>query len=397
MGKELPAENANLENEDVEVEVETEAINDEVSIDEAVEPESAEESVKKAIEEIKRKETDGDTGEEKEAAPEKPISEPVSKLEPKGKKQKEKAPEQTFDDDEPLPVELSPKEKALFKKIPDKEVKAGVIRALKHYQGTMTRHAQEFEAGKKEISSILETVKPYVDQFTERNLTVAQGLGQLLVANKRLIDVDNPKGQIQEAARIIQGCRIDPDSLYAALTGKSYEGTASSGANIDIENHPYVKKLEQKISSLTEMVAPVHTERQKATDEAFQDTYKQLEGVQLETDDSGDWLRPELATDQSFLECWKPLVSRLVRTEKLSWRDAGVKAYSQLKGESFNKSSTTKFPAKNNQNKAVSAAVSVRGRSAPLTNSKIDEEEIPSDETPVQSVMRAIQGITMRG
>lgn len=392
MGKELQTEVTDV----------VEANNTEIDagdIDEAIEPESAEESVKIAIQEITGAKSQGDEGEEKKEAVQKVEPESVPRVgRPKKEKQTVQAatePETQDEDPDLAPHEgLSPKEKALFKKISDAEVKRGVTRILKHYQGAMTRSTQEAHAIKNEASAILETVKPYVDQFTERNLSISQGLGQLLVANKRLINLDDPDGQLKEAARIIQGCQIDPDALYSVLKGQK---PAAATASADIENHPYVKKLEAEINSLQERIEPVYNNHQAVAQNATESIFRELEGVQLETTEDGDYVRPELAQDAEFLECWKPLVSRFVKTDKLSWADAGKKAYAVLKGESFSKSVTAKLPAKNNQNRSVSAAVSVRGRTAPITNTRIDDDEIPSGETPLQSVMRAVQGLNSRG
>ena len=79
--------------------------------------------------------------------------------------------------------------------------------------------------------------------------------------------------------------------------------------------------------------------------------------------------------------------------------DAGLNAYRILKGlapQDSNQLNQPRIPAANNSNnRAVSAAVSVRGRNAPhiAQIALDDDEEVPANETPAQSVQRAMAQI----
>lgn len=389
------AEEPVLETE-TEVETEVETPETEEKADENKEPESIEESIEAAIKEIREQEGAGEEGEEEKEAKPGLVSESVPEVkepEPQPKKvgRPKKEGEQIDEEDIRPPEFLEPKHKALLTKLPDKELKKGLVNLVKHYEATKTRVTQAVAAERKEIASIIDAVKPYVDQFTERNLTPSQGIGQLLVANKKLINTKDPETQVDEVVRIIQGCQIDPDAVYAKLTGAE---TTKGTKKIDLSNDPIIKELREENKRLREIIEPVHNERKQSEDVVYKTTKEKLESVQLETDQDGNYIRPELAEDAEFLEIWKPLVSRFVKKEGLDWDEAGKRAYQTLKGQAISKPNHAKIPTQNNLNRrSVSAATSVRGRTAPITNGVDTDDDVPAGETIEQSVMRAVQSL----
>lgn len=392
----------------VEAEVEeVEAIIEEEP-NEKDEPESVEQSTRKALEELKaeKRESSGSEGEVEKESKEVFNDKPVQELEKSSAKEaKPKTPkkEVEFEEDDEPPSRLRPNEQEWFKQIPQKGLKKAINRTLKELQALGTKNAQEVAREREEIRSLKETINPYVDVFTERNLTAPQAIGQLLLAQKRLTDPET-----RDETYVNIGVDVQPSEKAWKILGQklgyaNFSEGEQGGDIPDISSHPYVKKLEERINSLTEKVEPEYNSRVEASQREYEtakNTYlEQLVGVQQEIDAQGNYVRPELMRDNNFLENWKLWVSTLVKTKNLSYGDAGKEAYSLLKGKSSTNGSQPKLPGSGNQlnKRAVTAAVSIRGKSAPLTNGYREiPVEVPAFETPEQSTRAALAELRSR-
>lgn len=389
MGKQIQSQEPVLE--------ETEEL--EGTTDEPKESESAEESVRAALAEIEAEQSTGGEGQEKEDPDSGSDSESVPKIVPENiaakpkeiKKGKEKELEEDFDPDAHPPERFKPHEKAWFNKIPQKGLKQAIHRSIKELEGAMTRATQAAAEKEKEAGSLIEAIKPYTDQFTERNISAAQGIAALCLAQKKLTDTSNPK--LQRETWLAIGRDIGMDVSQFEGNGGSQHGDMP-----DISTHPVIKQLIDENKRLQSLVEPVHNQLKETADrnyqQQFQTVLQELEAVQHETDAAGNYKFPELH-DAAFLESWKPLVSAIVRNEKRSYGEAARLAYQRITGKSSGLSNQAKIPAGNNSNnRAVSAAVSVRGKSAPRFSQTVEEDEaILPNETPEQSIRAALRQI----
>lgn len=364
--------------------------------------ESHEESVREALKELSQQESDGSSGEgESEELEPQPAEKGLGQAKSsKGQASENSTVEFEEIDPELLPPErLKAHEKTWFEKIPQKGLKKAIHRTIKELEGTTTRANQEAARVTKEASSVLEAVKPYHDQFTERGMTTAQGIAALCLAQKRLTDPST-----KDDVYVSLGVDIKPTKqAWLRLGNKLGYSSGSSDADRaeapEISNHPDIVALKNENRRLREMVEPEYNARKQATERSFQEQYSstlsELESVQNEIDVNGNYKYPELLTSASFLESWKPLVSALVRNERLSYRDAAVEAYRRMKGFSSSQRNQAKLPASNN-NKAISAAVSVRGRSSSTGYMPRESPDVSPGETPEQSARAALAEL-MRG
>lgn len=381
MGQKIQGESTVLEEETPE----TNEIEQEVETNEPDKEESPEQSTLKALEELRGNKGDGGEGEQTEEAS------PIEQNQHKPIKDKQaREIEPDLDPDVYAPERLKAHEKELFRKIPQKWVKKFINRTVKELEATTTRQNQEYSAATREASGIINAIKPFVDQFIEREIPVEVGLAELCLTQKRLTNFDDPA--LQKRTWLDIGRSIGMD--VSAFEGG---GGVQNGTIPDISAHPVVKELKDKINLLQEKYEPVYSEREQARTQAFEQAYSttlaELEGVQNEMDAAGNYKFPELH-EASFLDSWKPLVSALVRNEKLSYANAARKAYSLMTGKSSSSPNQTRLPAANNQNtRAISAAVSVRGRTAPQTSLRTNGHEIPSNETPEQSTWAALEDL----
>lgn len=329
--------------------------------------ESARETVARILKEAKDKGSKNEDGTKSEAA------------DPVEKKPENKIKADKFDPDLTPPARLKAHEKEIFNTLP-KGLKKAWSRSVRELESTTTKANQEIAEKGRFYASIEEAISPYRDSWRERNLSDAQAIGALALAHKKL---SNP--ETKEQAYIALGHDIGLGHLVAKKAG---EPTSQSE---DIASHPYVKSLEEKINQLQSRVEPVITniegQRQAEFSKTVEQEVSEMETLRNETNQSGKYLYPELHDDE-FLERTKPLVSVYARVlPHLSAAERLKKAWSELTGNPISGSSgvtnQTRLPASNNQpNRAISAAVSVRGKSNPakeVNQPLYKDEEIPDD------------------
>jgi hypothetical protein len=288
------------------------------------------------------------------------------------------------------PESFKPHEKEAFNKAPP-ELKRALHRTEKARQAHFTKTQQNYQSAIKQAGGIIEAVRPYVDDWNTRGISPVQAIAALAAANKRLQDPNTRRSAMIE---LLADLEIDPSEL-------TQDSNASNASNSTIQSHPYVKNLEAKINDLQTKFEPLYNQIQseaelrikRASDLALQE----LESVMYEKDAQGNWAYPKLH-DPVFLEQWKPLVPALARTTE-NYADAARKAYGILT-DSGGQNGQTKLPPANNVNtRAMSAAVSVRGKSAPVTAARPQKEsdfEVPLNESAEDSARIALEEL-MRG
>lgn len=405
MGPKLQNQGIN-EEEIVEGEELIEPQDGEVESDEPQEVESAEESAREALRELQEqaKAAGGEGEEEPEAEPgqghdSEPVQEPVLAKENKSTKGKKiiEAEELEPEPGTEPPLRFKAHEKEWFAKIQHKGLKRSINRSFSEMESLMTRTTQEAAKREKEAGSIIEAVRPYVDQFTAINVPVAQGIAQLCLVQKKLTDTSNPKQQRETLLAIARDIGVDLNA-----------SEESQGGEIpDISNHPVVRQLIEQNNRLQEMVEPIYNQNKQTSEARISEEsakiLSELEGVQHEADAYGNYKRRELVEDADFLERWKAQTKALNGTAfGKTWADAGKNAYRILKGQAPMESSQlnqSRIPAANNNNKhrVASNVISVRGRSAPLSSTTREMVDVPSNETPLQSAMAALADLQGRG
>ena len=134
-------------------------------------------------------------------------------------------------------------------------------------------------------------------------------------------------------------------------------------------------------------------EEAQVSSQAHQIT-SEMQGVMEEKDQFGRYRYPEMH-EQGFFEQAKPLVSALIGTiPGLSYGEALKRAYSSMTGKPIgnsNQPNQARFPSNNQQNRAVTAAVSVRGKSSPTFAPMTSDLNVPKNETPAESARIALE------
>lgn len=274
------------------------------------------------------------------------------------------------------PARLSLREKEVFNRLP-KQLKPAVARLFKDFQAQRTREQQEHSKLTEETRDIVNSIRPVWEEAANRNMTQAQFISGLAAAHKRLshddpnvrtkkwleigADIELPKAVLQQVQKLLQGGT--GNSAAASGNSDNSEILALRG-----ELHELKSKLsKQEQDSLQASVAPVVAEGN---------------AVRNEVDSSGRYLYPELHDPETFNRRVKPLVSAYAEIfPDLTYGELLKKACREIRGDpkgpgNFGGLNQTRLPNGNN-NRAQAAAVSVRGRSAPSTNSSSIPENIP--------------------
>ena len=321
-----------------------------------VKNESARDTVKRALEEERKKLGDGNEGAKEEAR------EPLAAKPIKAKQVKAKKGE--FDPEMFPPERLKAAEKELFNELP-LPLKKAFHRTIKELEGVTTRDATEYKRTTTEARGVLEVVQPFAREWAEMGFSVPAAIAKLAASQSRLID---PKTSKAEYIRIGKDLNID----FAELAGG--EPTSESGQIPDIENHPKLILLQNKLDGL---LSEREQERSRQVSTQAQSIVSELETVRDEKDQYGRYRYPKMH-EPEFLERVKPLVAALRRTAPdLSWADAMKRAYVSLEGDSAQLNPPRLPTAEATNQRALSAAVSVRGRTAPATSGIMPLDKVP--------------------
>lgn len=323
-------------------------------VEEVTAPETARESVQKALQELSADTEVSEKSEIVEHEDESPSKTPEIKPEEK--------------DDVPSPEDFAParfnqEEKARFEKLP-KEAKATIHRMVRDHEAAFTRKNQEISQREKELAGITESIMPHVANWQQAGFTPSQVINQLVGTHQKLT---NTETKIPTLKWLLQNCGVTPEQLL--------EQEASSNNGLpDISQHPQVRALQEQLLGLQNQLQPVQSAYQQQAERVIQETgasiAQEVEKLRNERDSSGKLKWPKLH-DPNFLDSVKPLVSEKIRTGLAqSYPEAFMKAYVDMDGIpqwSSNPVGATGLQQNQFKQKAQQAAVSVRGRSAPAT------------------------------
>ncbi len=344
-------EASELDNEIENEELDDEEIDDSDENEETEPAETPRETVERVLKEA-QKESDGETdqpskGADKPERPVKPGKETAAQAKPAPQVEAPILP----------PTRLKAEAKQLFTKLP-KDLQAEWARIAKQEEAEFTRSQQEVAAARNDAKHIVEAVRPYLLAHPELQAAgyTESGIVSALIASHQKLT--NPKTALETWMGL--GAEIGIEQADLEAIRAAYQGNAPQRAP-SIHQDPQFLSLQNEVNALKsakvqETIAPIVSE---------------MEATRQKIDpQTGQYLYPELH-DNQFLEQAKPLVSALVRTvPNLSYSEALVRAHASLTGRSFNGNSNqpfqTKLPAKQiTPPRATSAAVSVRGKSAP--------------------------------
>lgn len=301
-------------------------------------------------------------------------------------------PEESDPSDFEPPARLSPNEKAIFNKLP-KAFRPAVARMFKEHQRNETKRATDYanatraaQAKEQEAGHIIQAIRPYYTSnpdFAANGITESQVVAALVGAHQKLTD---PKRAKQALIDLAADCGYRVQLLNT--DGTVPDGDAGSNAS-DIRHNPEFRALQSKLDALT---SSVEGERTRAAASPIEAEFRSIAD---QKDSAGNFLHPEMQVD-NFWHQARPRISALVKSG-YSYGDALCLAYTAMTGKEARKplqqQTQARPPASNPQNnRAVQAAVSVRGRAAPGSGSRVVESvDVGDDETPEQSAMIALQ------
>jgi len=288
------------------------------------------------------------------------------------------------------PASLTAAEKKAFLNMPE-GLKRGTHRLIREQQAQFTRKQQELGESLKRSEGVMTTARSYI---TQNNLVDDQGrlysedrlVAELISAHHNI--ATDPDRYI---AQMIQSTGANPENIGSYLRGEAPSG-------VDISADPKFRAVQSELERVTQLLA---SQEKAQVDSRVAPMASELEAVMREVDPaSGEYRYPELH-DEVFLESTKPIVKMLRRKDpSMSFGEAVKRAHASLTGQGYSPiNSTTTAPARsNNLERARSAAVSVRGRIAPVGSGVSDVNDLPMSEIPqsasetARMIYRRLQG-----
>jgi len=270
------------------------------------------------------------------------------------------------------PARLEAAEKEAFKTYPP-EMQKAIHRTIQQMERKFTETQTEYQRGIQETASIREALMPVAQDWGARGITASQGIAMLCSAQARLT---NPETSTETFIKIGKDLGIDFDDLADIVRGEKVIGDRGN----DISQHPQFQALQAELNDVRSYQQQL---QQRDLEGAVAPIVSEMEAVRQEVDASGAYRYPELH-DEAFLDSVKPLVFELVKAVPgLGDGEALLRAYHTVKGTTgnFNPPSSTRLPAQQQtiQQRAASAAVTVRGRTAPITGSGGMVGDIPPE------------------
>jgi hypothetical protein len=268
----------------------------------------------------------------------------------KGKNQLQTSPE----GDTPPPVRLNAEQKELFNALPPK-LKVGVARMFLDHEQKFTRGQQDLARALEEHRSIGDVAQQFAAEWGEMGFSVPQAIAQLAATQRKLT---NPNTSLDTFIKLGADLGFDVSHLK--------DDSAPGQGSGDISTHPQFKALQEKLGGLQ---STIDNWQGQQTEAVVTQIVEDMSTVRDEKDQFGRYRYPRMH-EEGYLEALKPLVSVIARTiPGISYGEALRRAYITTEGGNSSDAASgqpAKFPDTNQR--AVQAAVSVRGRSAPGAN-----------------------------
>lgn len=330
-------------------------------IDDGPKEETARQTVERVLKAAEKEAEEAETDEDKTAVEK-------SQVAPKKPEKAKKAPRPEPAAEIRAPNRFKVEHKEVFNKLPP-ELKRALSDMVRDHEGSYTRAMQTAAAKEKEAAHVIEAVRPYLlahPELQDAGYTESRIVSSLIAAHQRLT---NPKTAKQAYYELGKQIGIPDATLQGIVAGQAQEPP-------DITQHPQFRALQQELNQVKSTIGNSQQQQFNATVDTI---VSEIEAVREETDANGRYLYPRLH-DAEFLESAKPLVSALRKARpQLSYGAAFKEAHQILNGGHSSQPIQARLPAKQTNEQARAAAVSVRGRSAVAAPSQLDSSEIPPE------------------
>lgn len=255
--------------------------------------------------------------------------------------------------------------KNAFNKIP-KQLKQEIVRRDKESQAYLTKVTQEAAQAKQKAETVVRSANDYLmsqPDLIEAGYSPESLVNSLVGAHARLTNPNTSR-----AAYLDLGRQLGFD--VSAL-----ESEGQQPQQVNIQQSPEYQGLLKEIEPLKSYVSNIQQQQYQAGVNSIAD---QLRSVQNEKDAYGNFVYPELH-DAAFIDKVKPLVTHLARTMPYgqALKNAYIATTGKVPGNSSQQPTGTGLP-KQQQSRATSAAVSVRGKS-PAPQISFNAKDLPPE------------------
>lgn len=263
------------------------------------------------------------------------------------------------------PHELSAEEKEIYSKIRSKKLRNGIDKIVSNHRAAFTQTQQRLRAAEnaavqreQQAKHILETVRPYYTQHPElANAQITEaGLVSKLIASHQELTHDNPAIRQSKWLKIGQSIGLVDQNGNITIN----KSESSSPQNIDIENHPKFRALQDQLNHVKSFTDGFQSQMQNDRSTAIA---TEIQSVIDEKSATGQYLWPEMH-DANYREQAKPLVLALKgASPNLTWGNAYKQAILSMRNLNGNSPQVnhTGLPKINNSHTAAPAAITVRG------------------------------------
>lgn len=239
-----------------------------------------------------------------------------------------------------------------------------------------TRATQEARAELKEWAPLREAIAPIARRWADFGISLPQGMLQLASVQEKLTD-KNYEVREQQLLKLSRQSKVDLVKLARKIVAD--QGDPDGDAE-QFAAHEHRAKSRDENTELANRLRNLESQSEQAR---LAPLLHEMETVRNEKDPaSGQLLRPALQ-DETFLNSVKPLVSEeLGSAPEITLGEAFKRAYERRMRMVFGESwqpVRTRIPAPNSTNntRALTAGISVRGRTAPTASAM--EPEVPAE------------------
>jgi hypothetical protein len=364
----------NTELDEIEVEtVETEEVTE--AEEAPAKPESVEESIRKAYEQLsgKAEAEEKETAEPTEAA-EKPEAEQV---EAATEETETEAPAEEAEEVRP-PERWTAKAKEWFRTQP-KEAQREFARATADLEAQTTKVWQNLRRQEAKYKDIDGVIEHYAQDLHSKGVTHQQAIAEFFAANRAL-----DQEPVAALARIMKAKGVTPDQIAEHLNG--------GGAKTSQQVNPEINQLRSTVQELNNWK---QEQLQTVQQQKIQSIAGEFAAVRDEVDAQGKYKYPALH-EPELTEALKPLVRGIRESQpNLSWGDALRKAYSVQFGTPSASSSAARLQApqqKSNQiNNTRARSVAVAGRSSGSSSASLDLNDVKAPKKTEDAIRLAMR------
>lgn len=279
-------------------------------------------------------------------------------------------------DPELLPPErLNSQQRQLFQNLPV-GLKRGLHKTIKDLERGQTQllgqYKAQYEKATNDSRGLVEAINPYLVKWGDIGMTAKEVIVGLASAHDKL---NNPETSESSFVQLGQQLgHLDAEGNFINSRGRF---GSSGSTTTDIQNHPYVKSLEERINSLSTKIDPIYNKEEQQFQQTVSSITAEMQSVRDEINPAtGNFVYPELQNEE-YLKMLSPRISEIVAsTPNISYADALRQANAKTREELFGVTTTqtqirpTAPKLTFNNVRAIEAAQTVRGRISPSLNTQ---------------------------